>query len=105
MKRRLSGARERVGVAVECVLKYLGCYLLSTHDFKVRKAKAWAAYHQMNKIWNSDMKRILKIRLFQATVESILLYGSESWVTIPATLSKQIDGCYTDMLRMALNIH
>ena len=98
--------RARVGDVIECVsdFKYLGCYLQSTHDFKVRKAKAWAACHLMKKIWNSDMKRVLKIRLFQATVESILLYGSETW-TIPAALSKQIDGCYTRMLRMALNVH
>ena len=98
--------RARVGDEIECVsdFKYLGCYLQSTHDFKVRKAKAWAACHLMKKVWNSEMKRVLKIRLFQATVESILLYGSETW-TIPAALSKQIDGCYTRMLRMALNVH
>ena len=47
--------------------------------------------------------KILKISLFQATVESILLYGTETW-TIPAALSKKIDGCYTRMLRMALNV-
>ena len=84
---------------------YLGSYISSTeHDFSVRKAKAWAACHQMKKIWNSTMRRSLKIRLFQATVESILLYGSETW-TITKTLSKRIDGCYTRMLRMVLNIN
>ena len=50
------------------------------------------------------MRRDLKVRLFQATVESILLYGSETW-TISKSLSKRIDGCYTRMLRMALNIN
>ena len=41
--------KARKGDAIECVsdLKYLGCYLHTTHDFKVRKAKAWAACHQM----------------------------------------------------------
>ena len=57
----------------------------------------------MKKIWKSDLRRDLKIRLFQATVESILLYGSETW-TITVSLSKRIDGCYTRMLRMALNV-
>ena len=35
-------------------------------------------------------KEDLKIRQFQATVDSVLLYGSETW-TIFATLSKQIE--------------
>ena len=38
-----------------------------------------------------------------ATVESILLYGSETW-TLTKTLQKRLDGCYTRMLRMAYNI-
>ncbi len=70
----------------------------------VRKAKAWAACHQIKKIWKAGMYRDLKIRLFVATVESILLYGAETW-TMSQTLAKRIDGCYTMMLRMALNIH
>ena len=45
----------------------------------------------------------MKIRLFVATVESILLYGSGTW-TLTESLKKSIDGCYTRMLRMALNI-
>ncbi|MCP4493068.1 MAG: hypothetical protein GY820_38085 [Gammaproteobacteria bacterium] len=83
---------------------YLGSWISSSeHDFEVRKAKAWAACHQMKKIWQSSMRRDLKIRLFQATVESILLYGAETW-TLTKSLSKRVDGCYTRMLRMALNI-
>ncbi|KAL5256120.1 hypothetical protein ACHWQZ_G011360 [Mnemiopsis leidyi] len=39
-----------------------------------------------------------------ATVESILLYGSESWA-LTESLKKRIDGCYTWMLRMALIIY
>ena len=49
------------------------------------------------------MRRQLKIRLFRATVESILLYGSETW-TVTEALAKWIDGCYTRMLRMALDV-
>ena len=83
---------------------YLGAWVGSTeHDFIVRKAKAWAACHKMKKIWKSKLRKDLKIRLFQATVESILLYGSETW-TITKALEKKIDGCYTRMLRMALDI-
>ena len=58
----------------------------------------------MKKIWKSDLRKDLKIRLFQATVESILLYGSETW-TMSKSLIKKIDGCYTRMLRMVLNVN
>ena len=85
--------------------KYLGAWIGTTeHDFIVRKAKAWAACHKMKKIWKSDLRRDLKVRLFQATVESILLYGSETW-TMTKSLTKKIDGCYTRMLRMVLNVN
>ena len=45
----------------------------------------------------------MKIRIFKSTVESILLYGCQTW-TIDKTLEKRINGCYTRMLRMVLNI-
>ena len=71
---------------------------------RIRKAKAWAACHKLKKMWKSDLKRSLKIRLFVSTVESILLYGAETW-TLTERLEKQLDGCYTRMLRMALNVN
>ena len=41
---------------------------------KEKKAKVWGACHQMKLIWKSDyMRRELKVRLFMATVESILV--------------------------------
>ena len=40
---------------------------------------------------------------FKATVESVLLYGAETW-TLTKTLQKGLDGCYTRLLRHALNI-
>ena len=83
---------------------YLGAWIATTErDLRVRKAKAWAACHKLKKMWKSDLRRGLKIRLFAATVESILLYGSETW-TLTESLKKRIDGCYTKMLRMALNV-
>ena len=48
------------------------------------------------------MRNQLKIRTFKATIEPILLYGSECW-NIDALLKKKIDGCYTRLLRMATN--
>ena len=67
--------KARVGDVIECVTDVLNIWGVNSIA-PMRKAKAWTAFHQMNKIWNSD--RILKIRLFQAIVEAILLYGSET---------------------------
>ena len=63
--------------------KYLGSYIMSSaQDIKVRKAKAWKALNDMSKIWTTDISRPVKARFFFATVESVLLYGSETW-TLP----------------------
>ena len=94
------------GIAIDKVddFVYLGSWVANTErDFKVRKAKAWVSCHRMKNIWKSNLPTELKKRLFIATVESILLYGSETW-TVTKEISKKIDGCYSRMLRMALNI-
>ena len=84
--------------------KYLGAWTESTEkDFNVRKALAWNACHKLRKIWSSQLSRILKVRLFVATVESLLMYGAETW-TLTKSLQKQLDGMYTRMLRMVLNV-
>ena len=57
----------------------------------------------MKKVWSNGMKRNLKVCLFIAAVESILLYGSETW-TLTESKKERVVGCYTRMLRMALNI-
>ena len=73
-------------------------------DIKVRKGKAWGACHSLKKLWNSDLRDALKVRVFVALVESVLLYGSETW-TMTKRLTKMVDGCYTRMLRMALGVN
>ena len=49
------------------------------------------------------MKNNRKIRSFKDAIEPRLLYGSECWIT-DSTMRKQIDGCYTRLLIMAINI-
>ena len=84
--------------------KYLGSWVNSTEqDLKVRKALAWRALNGMSSVWNSNLPRAIKLSFFYATVESVLVYGSECW-TLKPTLQKSIDGCYTRMLRVVLNI-
>ena len=85
--------------------KYLGSWVDSSEkDISVRKALAWKALNGMSKIWKSDMAPDLKKRFFFSTVESILLYGCESWA-MTETMERSLNGTYTRMLRDALNIH
>ena len=57
----------------------------------------------MKRVWKSNVSKELKTRLFIATVESVLMYGCESW-TFTSALERWLDDCYTKMLRAALNI-
>jgi len=84
--------------------KYLGSYLSSTaKDINVRIGCAWAAIKKLDSLWQSRLPRAYKIMFFKATVESVYLYGAETW-TLTETLEKRLDGCYTRLLRHALNI-
>ena len=84
--------------------KYLGAWISSSEkDFEIRKALAWTVMHRMKRLWTSNMSNQLKIRAFKATVETVLLYGSQCW-TVNSKLRKRIDGCYTRLIRMAQNI-
>ena len=58
----------------------------------------------MRNIWKSTLSRKMKLRLMHTTVESVLLYGYEI-LTLTKTLLKQLDGTYTQILRMILNVH
>ena len=46
----------------------------------------------------------MKLRLMHTTVELVLLYGCETW-NLTKTLLKQLDGTYTRILRMILNVN
>ena len=72
---------------------------------KLEKTMAWAwdACNKLENIWKSSLDRKLKIRFFRACLESVLLYGSETW-TITAKIKLRIDECYTRLLRRAVNI-
>ena len=81
--------------------KYLDSWMAdSKKDIKVRIALAWKALNKLDKIWKSKLKSKLKIQFFRSTVESVLMYGAESW-----NLTNEIyrlDGTYTRMLRVVL---
>ena len=103
----LTALQSANGIPLETVddFKYLGSWVNSTNqDIRVRKAMAWKALNGMNVVWRSSLSRDLKIRFFRATVESILLYGSECW-SLNSSSRKSLDGTYTRMLRTVLNIN
>ena len=75
----------------------------SDQDFYIRKSIAWRACHTINRLWNSTLDTHLNIRIFKVTIETILLYRSETW-TVDKNLRSKIDGCYTKLLRMVLNV-
>ena len=77
-----------------------GWIATTERDLRVRKT---LRCHKLKNIWKSGLRGGMKILLLVATVESILLYSSETW-TINESLMQQIDGCYTRMFRMALSL-
>ena len=84
--------------------KYLGSFISSSlKDFLTRKGMAWSACNDMHKIWSSQLTNEFKIRIFRATIEPILLYGSETW-TLSKKMEKRLDGTYTRLLMRAQNL-
>ena len=93
------------GCEIECVndFKYLGGYADTADDMDVRIAQSWSALHSLQKVWKSPIKKETKAKVFQACIETILLYGLDSW-TLNVARRKRLDGTYTRMLRAAYNI-
>ena len=84
--------------------KYLGSWIMdSGKDYNTRKAQAWSACNKLDRIWHSKLSDNIKIRLFQTTIQPILLYGSETW-SLSSKQQKRLDGTYTSLLRRAQNI-
>ncbi len=63
---------------------YLGCTVAKTggteEDINQRINKARNTFNMLNKIWNASvLSRNTKLRMFNACVKSVLLYGCETW--------------------------
>ena len=84
--------------------KYLGSWCDQKRDINTRKALAWRSLHKMKHIWKSSLEKEIKLQLFRATTESILLYGSATW-SLTKLEEKSLDGTYTHMLCMIQNIN
>ena len=85
--------------------KYRRAWIMSSaNDIKVRKALAVQAITRLNRVWKANLNRKAKIRLSQAKVIPILMYGSETWTLTKNTLYRRMDGAFTRLLRRALNV-
>ena len=74
---------------------YLGAWVDETgKDIEVRIEKGWGALNKMETVWKSKLSRILKVRFFRTTVESVIMYGAEIW-----TLTRTLEKSYVDQLR------
>ena len=66
------------------IFVYLGS-VVSTEDptqknIKNRLAKARTAFHRLRPIWKSKQySRNTKVKFYNSTVKSVLLYGNECW--------------------------
>mgnify|MGYP002054984079 CR=1 FL=1 len=89
--------------SLPCIKTIDGSTLEVTDDFQYLGGWMKSSENGMNRVWRSNLSDNIKRRLFVATVESVLLYGCETW-TMTSTMERSMDGCYTRMLRMALNV-
>ena len=106
MNKKGTALKMNVGIEFEKLedFKYLVSWVDRTDkDIKIRKAQAWQALNMINCIWNSNMRKEIKVRFFVAAIESILLYGCESWTVTPK-IESMLNGTYTKMLRKATNV-
>lgn len=71
-------------------------------DVRTRVAKAWSALDRLKIIWKSLLSDSLQRNFFRAIVESVLVYGSPSWI-LTKQLEDKLGGTYCRMLCAILN--
>jgi hypothetical protein len=94
------------GVAITQVedFTYLGTNIADSQSaFHIRRGMSWAAAKSLQPIFNSNASVEVKVNLFRATVEQVLLYGCEA-LTITPSFSRVVDGTYARLLRYAIGI-
>ena len=68
-----------------------------------RIGQSWRALNSLNKVWKADIKKETNTKVLKASVDTILLYGSDSW-SLSSALCNKLDGSYTKMLPAIYNI-
>ena len=86
--------------------KYLGSMMASSaSDLKRRKAFAWTAFWKLERLWKSrpSIPISTKVKLFNTTCITVLLYACESWV-ISKDMENKINSFGTSCYRIMLDI-
>ena len=85
--------------------RYLGSMVASgSSDLKRRKSLAWCAFWKLEQLWKSPHISIAtKVKLFNTTCVTILLYGCKLWV-ISKDMENKINAFATSCYRVMLNI-
>ena len=85
--------------------RYLGSMVAcGSSDLKRRKSLAWCAFWKLEQLWKSPHISITtKVKLFNTTCVTILLYGCETWV-ISQDMENKINAFATSCYRVMLNI-
>ena len=83
--------------------RYLGSMMKSsTSDFECRRGLAWSAFRSMDRIWKAEhIDLALKVRIFEVSVQSVFLYGCESWIidkNLETKLNAVATSCYREIL-------
>jgi len=92
----------------------LGWAYLDTHfrnsnggantDVHVRIQKARGSFSKLRKVWLSTLiRKDTKIKIFNACVKSVLLYGCETWIVI-SKIRRKIQSFVNRCLRYILRI-
>ena len=85
--------------------RYLGALIAdSTRDVNSRIGLTWAAATGLSCIWRSGLDSTLKVFFFRSVLESVLLYGCETW-SLTGALNTKLEGNYTRLLRYVQDIH
>ena len=83
---------------------YLGSWIdCCSKEANIRIGKAWSTLHKLDTIWKSELCEGLRIGVFRATVETVLLYESTALILTPS-LDKKLDRQFTNMLRVVKNV-
>uniref|UniRef100_A0A1I8HIG2 Reverse transcriptase domain-containing protein n=1 Tax=Macrostomum lignano TaxID=282301 RepID=A0A1I8HIG2_9PLAT len=84
--------------------RYLGTLVMSPEAIIAdRRTQAWRAMHHLRPIFTSGGRDDLKIHLFRAAVEPILLHGMEA-VPMTTTRERALDAMHRNLLRKALGV-
>ena len=86
--------------------RYLGGLVPSVReDIRRRRRLAWAAFRSVRVVLQSTaLSNVQRGRLFQAVVETVLLYNAETW-TLTDAHERLLNATHTRMLRAAFRAH